>query len=233
MHLAAESTADLRCHHVTDASSVSLCVPLMGQGEALGMLHLLTDSPAAPQLEAKKQLALIVADRVGLGLANLSLQETLRTLSVRDPLTGLFNRRYLEETLEREFLRATRHGAPIALIMLDIDHFKRYNDTCGHEAGDVVLRELGAFLQRYCRGSDVPCRYGGEEFVLTLPECSLEIACQRAEEMRQAAKTLQAHRPFGPWRPLPCLSGWRPSRNTAITPMRSLTPRTPPCIACW
>jgi len=75
--------------------------------------------------------------------------------------------------------------------MLDIDHFKRCNDTYGHDAGDALLRELGAFLLRYCRGSDVACRYGGEEFVLTLPECSLEIACRRAEEMRQAVKTLQ------------------------------------------
>ncbi|MBU4232078.1 MAG: PAS domain-containing protein, partial [Proteobacteria bacterium] len=92
-HLAAESTADLRCPHVTDDSRVSLCMPLMGQGEALGMLHLLTQAPTAPQLEAKQQLALTVGDRVGLGLANLRLQETLRNLSVRDPLTGLFNRR--------------------------------------------------------------------------------------------------------------------------------------------
>ena len=102
-----------------------------------------------------------------MALANLKLQENLRDMAVRDPLTGLFNRRYLEETLEREFRRATRQGAPIALIMLDIDHFKRCNDTYGHDAGDVLLRELGVFLQRYCRGSDVACRYGGEEFVLT------------------------------------------------------------------
>ena len=77
--------------------------------------------------------------------------------------------------------------------MLDIDHFKRCNDTYGHDAGDALLRELGAFLQKYSRGSDVACRYGGEEFVLTLPQCSLEIACRRAEEMRQAVKTLHVH----------------------------------------
>src|SRR5665647_3466264 len=94
-------------------------------------------------LERKQRLALTVAGRLGLALANLKMQENLRDMAVRDPLTELFNRRYLEETLEREFLRATRQGAPIALIMLDIDHFKRCNDTYGHEAGDVLLRELG------------------------------------------------------------------------------------------
>jgi diguanylate cyclase (GGDEF)-like protein len=165
----------------------------MSHGEAMGLLHVLPASPDDGVLERKQRLAQTVAGQLGLALATLKLQESLREMAVRDPLTGLFNRRYLEETLEREFLRAARQAAPIALIMLDIDHFKRCNDTYGHDAGDALLRELGAFLQRYCRGSDVACRYGGEEFILTLSDCSLEIACQRAEEMRQAVKTLQVH----------------------------------------
>jgi diguanylate cyclase (GGDEF)-like protein len=165
----------------------------MSHGEALGLLHVLPASPDNGVLERKQQLAQTVAGQLGLALATLKLQESLREMAVRDPLTGLFNRRYLEETLEREFLRAARQGVPIALIMLDIDHFKRCNDTYGHDAGDALLRELGAFLQRYCRGSDVACRYGGEEFILTLSDCSLEIACQRAEEMRQAVQILQVH----------------------------------------
>jgi diguanylate cyclase (GGDEF)-like protein/PAS domain S-box-containing protein len=181
------------CAHVPGGTGAYLCVPLMSHGEALGLLHVLPASPDDGVLERKQQLAQTVAGQLGLALATLKLQESLREMAVRDPLTGLFNRRYLEETLEREFLRAARQGVPIALIMLDIDHFKRCNDTYGHDAGDALLRELGAFLQRYCRGSDVACRYGGEEFILTLSDCSLEIACQRAEEMRQAVKILQVH----------------------------------------
>jgi diguanylate cyclase (GGDEF)-like protein len=190
-HMGGESAGAPQCAHVPGQTGVYLCVPLMSHGEAIGLLHVLPAAPDEGRLEEKQRLALTVTGQLGLALANLKLQENLRDMAVRDPLTGLFNRRYLEETLEREFLRATRQAAPIALIMLDIDHFKRCNDTYGHDAGDVLLRKLGAFLQRYCRGSDVACRYGGEEFVLTLPECSLEIACRRAEEMRQAVKTLQ------------------------------------------
>jgi len=190
-HMGGESAGAPQCAHVPGQTGVYLCVPLMSHGEAIGLLHVLPASPDEGRLEEKQRLALTVTGQLGLALANLKLQENLRDMAVRDPLTGLFNRRYLEETLEREFLRATRQAAPIALIMLDIDHFKRCNDTYGHDAGDVLLRKLGAFLQRYCRGSDVACRYGGEEFVLTLPECSLEIACRRAEEIRQAVKTLQ------------------------------------------
>jgi diguanylate cyclase (GGDEF)-like protein/PAS domain S-box-containing protein len=188
-----ESAGAPVCAHVPGQTGVYLCVPLMSHGEAMGLLHVLPAAPDDGLLKEKQLLALTVTGQLGLALANLKMQENLRDMAVRDPLTGLFNRRYLEETLEREFLRATRQGAPIALIMLDIDHFKRYNDTYGHDAGDVVLQKLGAFLQSYSRGSDVACRYGGEEFVLTLPECSLETACRRAEEMRQAVKNLQVH----------------------------------------
>ena len=192
-HMGWESAGAPQCAHVPGQTGAYLCVPLMSHGEAMGLLHVLLTSPDEGLLERKQRLALTVAGQLGLALTNLKMQESLREMAVRDPLTGLFNRRYLEETMEREFLRATRQGAPIALIMLDIDHFKRYNDTYGHDAGDVVLQKLGAFLQSYSRGSDVACRYGGEEFVLTLPQCSLGNACRRAEEMRQAVKTLQVH----------------------------------------
>jgi diguanylate cyclase (GGDEF)-like protein/PAS domain S-box-containing protein len=181
------------CAHGPGQTGAYLCVPLMSHGEAIGLLHVLPAAADEGLLEEKMRLALTVAGQLGLALANLKLQENLRDMAVRDPLTGLFNRRYLEETLEREFLRAARQGAPIALIMLDIDHFKRCNDTYGHDAGDVLLRTLGVFLQRYSRGSDVACRYGGEEFVLILPPCSLKNAFQRAEEMQQALKTLQVN----------------------------------------
>ncbi|MEZ5613699.1 MAG: diguanylate cyclase [Rhodocyclaceae bacterium] len=123
------------------------------------------------------------------------LQAELREQAVRDGLTNLFNRRYLDETLERELARAKREGYPLSLVMLDIDHFKQLNDTYGHQAGDKVLRELAALLWGDVRAEDVPCRYGGEEFVVLLPRMPLEIALQRAEGWR---RTLHSTRiPFG------------------------------------
>jgi diguanylate cyclase (GGDEF)-like protein/PAS domain S-box-containing protein len=123
------------------------------------------------------------------------LQEELREQAVRDGLTNLFNRRYLDETLERELARAKREGYPLSLVMIDIDHFKKLNDTYGHQAGDKVLRELAALLWGDIRAEDVPCRYGGEEFLVMLPRMPLEIALERAEGWRQ---TFEATRvPFG------------------------------------
>lgn len=123
------------------------------------------------------------------------LQADLREQAVRDGLTNLFNRRYLDETLERELARAKREGYPLSLVMIDIDHFKKLNDTYGHQAGDKVLRELAALLWGDVRAEDVPCRYGGEEFIVLLPRMPLDIALERAEEWR---RTLQATRvPFG------------------------------------
>ena len=140
--------------------------------------------------EAEERLAVTVSEHIALALSNLKLRETLHNLSIRDPLTGLFNRRYLEETLEREIRRAVRKNHPLGLIMLDIDHFKPYNDAFGHQAGDVVLREVGKFLRNSTRSEDIACRFGGEEFLLVLPEASLETTLQRAEEIRGGIKHL-------------------------------------------
>ena len=115
----------------------------------------------------------------------------LREMSIRDPLTGLFNRRYLEELLGLEMIRAMRKGYPIGMIMLDIDNFKKYNDLHGHAAGDAVLVQLGSFLRSKVRASDVTCRYGGEEFILILPEASLEKTQLRAEQICAQATRLQ------------------------------------------
>jgi diguanylate cyclase (GGDEF)-like protein len=114
----------------------------------------------------------------------MKLRETLHNLSIRDPLTGLFNRRYMEESLDRELLKAKRYNRSLGVIMIDIDHFKRFNDTYGHEAGDQVLRELGVFLQNHIRLTDIPCRFGGEEFTLILPEADILFTQQRAEQIR-------------------------------------------------
>jgi diguanylate cyclase (GGDEF)-like protein len=126
-----------------------------------------------------------------MAVSNLRLREELREQSIRDPLTGLFNRRYMEDSLQREVSRVTRQLHPLGIIMIDIDHFKRFNDTHGHSAGDTLLQSLGQFLQSHIRDKDVACRYGGEEFILIIPDVSLEVVQQRAEYLRQQVKQLQ------------------------------------------
>jgi len=121
---------------------------------------------------------------------NLKLSETLRQQAIRDPLTHLFNRRYMEETLERELSRAERNQSSLGIVFLDIDYFKRFNDQYGHNMGDRILLEFGGFLKTHVRKEDIACRYGGEEFVLILPDTCLEVVCQRAEEIRTGVKQL-------------------------------------------
>jgi diguanylate cyclase (GGDEF)-like protein len=165
---------------------------MLAQGQALGILHFCRVERDDATMAEPSFLTLVetVANSIGLAIANLRLRETLRQQSIRDPLTGLFNRRYLDETLRREILRATRAGSTLGVIMLDIDYFKRFNDTYGHDAGDTVLATLGKFLQNQVRGDDIACRYGGEEFTLILPGASLEIVRERAERLRIGAQSL-------------------------------------------
>ncbi|WAK03881.1 GGDEF domain-containing response regulator [Methylobacter sp. YRD-M1] len=113
------------------------------------------------------------------------LQAQLREAAIHDPLTGLYNRRYLDETMKRELARAAREGHPISIFMGDIDHFKQLNDTYGHQAGDEILKTLGEVLRAHARAGDIPCRYGGEEFVVILPDMPLEAARERAELVRR------------------------------------------------
>jgi diguanylate cyclase (GGDEF)-like protein/PAS domain S-box-containing protein len=120
-----------------------------------------------------------------------ALTQQLKELSIRDPLTGLFNRRYLDAALQRELDLASRKGHPVCVVMGDIDHFKLVNDTYGHQAGDEVLKAFGAMLVANSRTSDICCRYGGEEFLLLMPDASQEIACQRAEIIRSAIQILE------------------------------------------
>ena len=187
------------CRHVGAAPAAGyLCVPLLAQGEVLGVLHVLSSPHSASEPEesrkplsgAEQRLAVTLAEHIALALANLRLHESLRQQSIRDTLTGLFNRRYLEESLERELRRAIRKQRPLGLILLDVDNFKSFNDTFGHDAGDTLLRELGHFLQGHTRREDIACRYGGEEFTLILPEVTLDTTRQRAEQLREEVKCL-------------------------------------------
>ncbi|MDD5563961.1 MAG: diguanylate cyclase [Thermoanaerobaculaceae bacterium] len=186
-----EILSGFRCRHVGAGDRPYVCVPMTAHGSALGVLHVLLEPLASEQWDARQQLGVRVAEHLALALAKLKLQETLQHLSVRDPLTGLYNRRYLEEALAREMRRAERHGTQLGLIMIDIDHFKRFNDTLGHDAGDALLRELGALLQRQVRTGDVACRYGGEEFMVVLQDVPPDLPRQRAERIREAAKEIR------------------------------------------
>jgi diguanylate cyclase (GGDEF)-like protein len=184
-----------RCPHVEVGARTSLCVPLVAQGQAIGMLHL-GDADAraesvTPASGAGESIAMSLAEHLGMALSNLRLRDSLRDQSIRDPLTGLFNRRYVEETLEREIRRSTRSGLPFGLMMFDLDQFKRFNDTYGHLAGDALMREVGVSLKRHSRGEDAACRYGGDEFLLLIPETPLEIVLRRAEEFREAASGME------------------------------------------
>ncbi len=190
-HLVEDTEKGLVCKHIHPEllPQAYFCIPMVAQGEAMGVLYL--SFPQKGQLKkAKQHLAVTVARQISLALANLKLHEKLQQQSIRDPLTGLFNRRYLEESLERELHRARRTEQPLGICMIDVDHFKNFNDTFGHEAGDAVLRELGLFLQQNIRGSDIACRYGGEELTLILPDASLEDTKKRAEYLRENVKLL-------------------------------------------
>lgn len=199
LHAVGEQDNAIVCAHVArhgEPAEPYICAPMMAQGETLGLVYLKARPAAADGVttqlsEAKQQLATAVAEQIALALSNLNLRETLRQQSVRDPLTALYNRRFLEETLDRELTRLERKNLPLSLIMIDVDNFKNFNDTFGHEAGDAVLRDLGGVLQRHVRGSDIACRYGGEEFTIILPEASIEIGRQRAEMLREAVRELR------------------------------------------
>jgi diguanylate cyclase (GGDEF)-like protein len=194
LHGAGDTATSVPCEHLPrPVPAGSLCVPLAAQGELLGILYLgrQAEAEGAASMDAeRRQLAQTVAEQLGLAMGNLKLREMLRNQSIRDPLTGLFNRRYMEETLERELRRAERGKRPLCVAMLDIDHFKEFNDTFGHEAGDVLLSELGRLLRATIRSGDVACRYGGEEFFLIMPELGTGDAERRLDEIRQAVKRL-------------------------------------------
>ncbi len=183
------------CPHVRGApEGKTLCFPLLAHGEAHGLLHL-------SGIEADERFALNVASQVALAMANVKLRESLQIQAVRDALTGLYNRRYLEQSLERELRRAVREKASVSLIMVDIDFFKRINDTMGHAAGDDVLRELGRFLESQLRTYDIACRFGGEEFTLILPGSSVDNALRQAERIRTGVKEVpfvSEGKPIGP-----------------------------------
>jgi len=184
----------LQCKHVHKFNSEVdfyqyMCVPLIGPDMTLGLFHI--SSPIINESSESRNLILTVTERIALSISSLSLQEKLHEQTIRDPLTGVFNRRYMEKTLERELSRAVRHQGKLGILMIDVDNLKSTNDHYGHGAGDVLLRELGTFLSSNTRQEDIVCRYGGDEFLIVLNESSLEGAYKRARILQQGIKDLQ------------------------------------------
>jgi diguanylate cyclase (GGDEF)-like protein/PAS domain S-box-containing protein len=187
-HFLSDDQTGLACKHARGEGARSmLCVPLLASGEMLGTLHLSSRGSITPAVRKRADL---VSDQIAMALANLKLREKLRNQSIRDALTGLFNRRYTEETLVRELHRAERQRSSISILAIDVDHFKRFNDSFGHEAGDLVLRSIGTFLLEQTRGGDVASRMGGEELLVMLPGAALDDARAKAEQLRQGIKQL-------------------------------------------
>ncbi len=172
--------------------SSCLCNALTVQGEQVGILQICCDPRHEHHIyEHWRWLAGMMSEHLSLTLANLRLREHLHAQSIRDPLTGLFNRRYQDETLERELRRARRHGYAVGIIMLDIDHFKQFNTDYLHDGGDALLRAMGQFLQTCIRGEDIAGRYGGDEFTLILPGATLADTQRRAEQIRTDVQRLR------------------------------------------
>jgi diguanylate cyclase (GGDEF)-like protein/PAS domain S-box-containing protein len=180
------------CRHAQGGAPSYVCMPLQGEGQILGLLHIALeiDAETARPAQGTERRLRVLADRIGPALANLKLRDALRVLALHDALTGLYNRRYMDDALKRELRRAERSGKPVALIMIDIDHFKRFNDTFGHDAGDYVLTMVAKIITKNVRPSDFACRYGGEELAVLLPESGAECAVDRAEKLRLAIRQL-------------------------------------------
>ncbi len=190
------------CGHVAeqpwDATGKGyFCIPIIAHGDTVGLLHVkLTHehmgscgNDVSPLMEMRA-LAIQCAEQISLAVANVKLRDQLRDQSIRDALTGLYNRRYLLEGMRREIGRATKSSKPLSIISFDADHFKLFNDNHGHDAGDAVLRSLGDLMRKMFDGDEINCRFGGEEFVVLLPDTDKEGARFKAEELRAACEAM-------------------------------------------
>ena len=219
----------ITCPHLDGAPSPAhLCAPLIAHDELLGLLILQGESPAgvASELEkrpfaakSERRFAETLSEHLAIALANLKLRDALREQAIRDSLTGLFNRRYGEECLQKVASAANRHQHPLAVLMLDVDEFKSLNDRYGHECGDTVLKRVGEFFSQRSRKEDIASRYGGDEFVLVLPEVPLEVAVAHAERLRSEMKEALSHANIG-WQSSPSVS-----IGVAAAPEHGFSPR--------
>jgi len=175
-------------HGSTPSDHWRVCIPANVHGQWAGMISLAVSSHELEKAEQRRieRIGTSILDQLALILNGLRLRESLIQQAIRDPLTSLYNRRHLEDIVEREIARSIRQESTLSVLMIDVDHFKRFNDTHGHQAGDDVLRQLGALTKNTMRNEDIICRFGGEEFVTVLPDCSLPDARFRAEQLQKA-----------------------------------------------
>lgn len=202
-YLRSSTSSGPPCPHIAKAGpefAPTMCLPMTSKGGILGLLHFsfpprdeTEESAPNSTPKTRERLATIFLERLTMALTNFRLAETLKQQSIRDPLTGLFNRRYLEETLEREIYRGQRYGTSVGMMMIDIDGFKRFNDDFGHEAGDLMLKAVADLFQRHVRREDVVCRYGGEEFAIILPTADVAITRDRADRILREVRELKVY----------------------------------------
>ncbi len=182
------------CPHLENVGeeNVSYCLPMQAQGETIGQIYFGAERDKVRHVSTHEMgMMRRVTEQISLAIANLNLQRALKEQSIKDPLTKLYNRRYLEETLNRECSRALRGEQPLCVLIMDIDHFKKVNDTYGHDGGDAVLVAFAKLLSTKIRKEDIACRLGGEEFILVLPAATLELATHRAQEICDAARSMK------------------------------------------
>lgn len=190
-YLAAEGgTARLCRHFQLKLDYGSLCVPILSEGEIIGVINLLTSDRNGVLMEAQVELASAMAEQIGLALSNLQLRDNLHQQAIHDPLTGLYNRYHLRNALESELAVSEQTGAPVSVVMIDLDHFKAMNTRYGHLNVDALLAEFGKLMHAFTINGEVALRYGGDEFVLILPNTSLEQAGERAEQLSRRVRQL-------------------------------------------
>jgi len=189
-HLSTDHGIQIACQHWTEEpTEQTLCIPLLAQGETIGVLHFVMSQDI--DVEKYQAMSHAIAEQIGLTLANIQLRDNLREQAIRDPLTGLFNRRYMIEALDQSYSRAERTGTSIAIMMIDLDHFKLFNDNFGHDAGDHVLKAVSQVLIDSIRQEDIACRYGGEEFCIVCPSANSQQVLQIAERIGKGIRSLE------------------------------------------
>jgi diguanylate cyclase (GGDEF)-like protein len=203
IHRPAGNMIDIPCEHLGEPSGVgTICIPLSAQGETIGLLYFeKPENIIADQIERTEKYLEMLAENIGLALANLRLRDALREMAMVDVLTGLANRRRFDMTIEEEVSLSSRNHSPLACLMVDIDHFKRFNDAHGHDAGDAVLKAVGGVLDEALREDGYAFRLGGEEFVLLMPGFSLDQAFARAQQVQNRIQKLRVeygHQELGP-----------------------------------
>ena len=187
-----DNVVNFSCDHVEPHDdSAYICLPILAHGETVGLMHLTPAGDAKGEAFLKqRKLAQMAAEQISLAIANTRMRDELHNQSIRDPLTGLYNRRHFIEVLRKNIETSKHKGHPVSLVSIDVDHFKKFNDNHGHDAGDMVLRAVGSVLEQACDGDQLPCRLGGEEFMVLLPESSQELAVETAEKLRVAVEAI-------------------------------------------